>query len=220
LEIWTILIPILAADVVNPVLFAFMVYAAGSSRPVLYSTAILAGHTLAYFLGGIGLGLGLEKIIIRLENPMPFDYIISLVLGLGLLYVAFKSRTDQGKKPAEDTPALTLSSAFATGAVINFVGIPFALPYFAVIDQLLKSDFSTQKILMVLLGYNLLYALPFVLVPVLVATLGDKSQPLLNKINAWLERVSSVLMPLLLGLVGLFLIADAILFFSRGEGIY
>ncbi len=35
MEIWAILLPILLTDVMNPVLFAFLVYAAGTDRPVV-----------------------------------------------------------------------------------------------------------------------------------------------------------------------------------------
>ena len=40
MENWGMLLPILLSDVINPVLFAFMVYAAGCSRPVLSSGAM------------------------------------------------------------------------------------------------------------------------------------------------------------------------------------
>ena len=56
------LLPFLIADVVNPVLFALMVYAAGTNRPVLSSSMVLLGHTLAYFCVGIIVFSGLEKI--------------------------------------------------------------------------------------------------------------------------------------------------------------
>jgi len=37
---------------------------------------------------------------------------------------------------------LTPVKAFGLGAVINFVGIPFALPYFAALNQILKADLT------------------------------------------------------------------------------
>lgn len=49
IEIWTYLGPILLADLLNPVLFAFLVYAAGTNLAVINSGAVLIGHTLAYF---------------------------------------------------------------------------------------------------------------------------------------------------------------------------
>jgi hypothetical protein len=41
LDLWAVLIPILLADIVNPVLFAFMVYAVGTDRPLGNSIAAL-----------------------------------------------------------------------------------------------------------------------------------------------------------------------------------
>ena len=77
-----------AVDVVNPVLFAFMVYAADTQRPVVTSSAVLLGHTAAYFGAGIVIALGLEKITHYLANPSSIDYLIALIVGLLLLWVA------------------------------------------------------------------------------------------------------------------------------------
>jgi len=37
---------------------------------------------------------------------------------------------------------LTPLTAFGFGAVINLIGLPFALPYFAALDQILKADLT------------------------------------------------------------------------------
>ena len=60
-EIWPSLVPILLTDIVNPVLFAFMVYAVSTDRPIANSSALLLGHTVAYFVVGIVLATGLEQ---------------------------------------------------------------------------------------------------------------------------------------------------------------
>jgi hypothetical protein len=76
MEVWTVLFPILLTDIVNPVLFAFMVYAAGTGRPVLLSSSMLLGHTAAYFSAGIVLALFMESIATRLANPRMIDFVI------------------------------------------------------------------------------------------------------------------------------------------------
>jgi len=220
MENWGMLLPILLSDVINPVLFAFMVYAAGSSRPVLSSSAMLLGHTLAYFIGGIILALGLEGISTRLANPHSIDFVIEVVLGAVLLWLALRTRKDAGKRPEEETPEFSSWDAFKFGALVNIIGIPFAVPYFAAIDQFLKSDLNTGGVLLALLVYNFVYALPFLLVPILSAVMGEKSKPLLAKVNAVMERISGFLMPLMLGLVGLALMADAITYFLRGKSLF
>ncbi len=219
-DLWLTLGPILLSDVVNPVLFAYLVYAAGTRRPVANSSAALLGHTLAYLGAGVILALGLEKISARLANPEPFDFVIELVLGLVLVWLAVASRKPREKSSQAPTAELTWMTAFGYGAVINFVGIPFAVPYFAAIDQMLKANLSVSHTLGVLAMYNIAYALPFLIVPALVLALGDRSRPVLARINDFLDRVSSFLLPILLALVGLALLADAVTFFARGESLF
>lgn len=219
-DLWLTLGPILLSDVVNPVLFAYLVYAAGTRRPVANSSAALLGHTAAYMGAGIILALGLEKISARLANPKPFDFVIELVLGLALIWLAIASRKPREKSPQAPTTELTWMKAFGFGAVINFVGIPFAVPYFAAIDQMLKANLSVTHTLGLLAVYNIAYALPFIIVPVLVLVLGERSRPVLARINDILDRISSFLLPVLLALVGLALLADAVTFFARGESLF
>lgn len=220
MEIWYILFPILLTDIINPVLFAFMVFAAASERPVLASSSMLLGHTLAYFSVGVILALFMESITDYIANPRRIDFIIELILGVILLWVAFGARKNTGKRPEEATAEFSVIGAFGFGAVVNFIGIPFAVPYFAAIDQILKTDTPATQAVLLLLSYNLAFALPFTLVPVLSAVMGDRARSILMKINQGLDKVSGVLMPLLLGLVGLALLADAITYFVRGSSLF
>ena len=220
MENWGLLLPILLSDVLNPVLFTFMVFAAGSRRPVIASAAMLLGHTTAYFVGGIVLAIGLERISERLANPKTFDFVIELIIAVLLLWLVLRTRKDTGKRPDEQTLDFTPWTAFAYGAVVNIIGIPFAVPYFAAIGQFLKSDLNSGGMLLALLLYNLAYALPFLMIPVLAAVMGERSKPILARINNFMERVSEYLMPVLLGIVGLALLADAIWYFASGEPLF
>ena len=219
-EVWKTLIPILLADLINPVLFASMVYAAGTERPVVNSTAMLLGHTVAYLAVGIVLSFGLEAASYRLANPKRIDFYIEIIIGVILLWVAFRSRSVQNKDPEERTSSLSPVSAFGFGMVVNFIGIPFAVPYFAALSQILKTDPSFLQAFFMLLAYNVLYALPFAIVPSLVAVMGRRAQPVLQKINTVLDRGSAFLMPIILALVGLALIADAIKYFWTGSSLF
>jgi cytochrome c biogenesis protein CcdA len=220
MELWSVLLPILLTDVVNPVLFAFLVYAAGTDRPVAFSSSMLLGHTTAYFLVGIVLALFMEKIAAYLANPHTIDFVLQLLIAMVLLWLALKTRKDTGRRPEEAQPRLTVVSAFGFGAVVNFIGIPFAVPYFAAIDQVLKADLSVLQSVLMLLSYNLAFALPFAMVPLLSAAMGEKARPILARINALLDRVSNVLMPLMLGLLGIVLLADAIKYFVSGTALF
>ena len=218
-DLFAVLVPILLVDVLNPVLFAMLVFAAGSGHPVGNSSAILAGHTLAYFVAGVAIAHGMEQISDRLANPQRIDFVISGLVGAGLLLMVLPTKKQGAPKATEPEWELTPAKCLGLGAVINFVGIPFALPYFAVVDQVLKADLSTTGSLAVLAIYNLGYALPFIVVPVMIAVSGERAKPLLEKINSFIGKASDLLMPWLFAALGAVLVADAVAYFYRGAGL-
>lgn len=216
----SILFPILLSDVLNPVLFTFMIYAVSSRRPVVTSSAMLLGHTTAYLTCGIVLAYSIEALSTRLANPQTIDFVFEFVVACALLWLVFRTRKDKGKRPDEKTPDFTVGKAFAFGAVVNLVGIPFAVPYFAAIDQLLKSGLDTTGVVTGLVVYNVAYALPFALIPVLTAIMGDRSKPILARINGYMEKASDVIMPVLLLAIGLALLVDSVWYFTQGESFF
>ena len=84
------LFPILLSDVLNPVLFTFMLYAVGSNRPVATSSAMLSGHTAAYITSGVVLAYTLEKLSTRLANPQTIDFVIEFVIAIALIWYMLK----------------------------------------------------------------------------------------------------------------------------------
>lgn len=214
------LFPLLLVDVINPVLFALLIVAVGTDRPVVNSSAFLAGHTAAYFLAGIVIALGLEKITARLSNPKPVDFAIELALGLLCLWAALGAKDGKASEERNPDGDLTPIRCFGYGAIVNFIGVPFALPYLAAIDQILKANLTAEASLTALAAYNISYALPFALVPVLVAVTGDGCKPVLERINNVLVTVADKLMPFLLLLLGTALVADAIAFLTTGTSLW
>ncbi len=214
------LIPILVVDVLNPMLFALMVVAVSTNRPIVNSSAFLAGHTGAYFVSGIVIALGLNQITDRFSHPLPIDFVIELSIGLLLLWAALASRN--GKASENKTPErkLTPMYCFGYGAIINFIGVPFALPYFAAVDQILKANLSVELSITAIAFYNLAYALPFLLVVILVAVTGESSKPILDKISKLLVGLVDRFMPVILFLLGIALTADALAFLISGEALW
>jgi len=219
-DLWLVLFPLLLTDIANPVLFALLVYLAGGSHGVRLSMAALAGHTAAYFASGVVLALAWDQLTAFIANPGPISYGIGLLLGGLLLWVAWLSRGDGSTPESAEEPPASVGSAFVTGAIINFIGVPFALPYFAVIDQILKSDPGVGQSLLLLGAYNLAYMTPFLIVPLLTIVMGESAQALLQRINRKVESVAGILLPLILGIVGMALVIDAVLFFTTGKGLY
>jgi cytochrome c biogenesis protein CcdA len=219
-----ILTPILLTDAANPVLLAVVVFALGSKRPLLNANAVLFGWFILYFIAGIFLALGLESISEFLANPRPIDFYIETVVGVLLIWLAFRcfKKEDPRKKEKDygDANALKTSSAFLLGASINLISLPFAIPYFAALDQILKSDLDWLAAVMTLLVYNLLYVLPFFILIIIRLIYKEKSDRLFTTINEKMEKVGNIILPLLLILIGGALLTDAIKYFVTGVPLF
>ena len=77
---------------------------------------------------------------------------------------------------------------------------PFALPYFAFLSQL--DRLAPEQTLVALAAYNTAYALPFLAVPLSVALSGSTVLSALGRVGAVVDRLSRLVPPVLLGLVG------------------
>ena len=217
-------IPILVSDVLNPVLLAGVIFGLGSRRPFLNSTLLLLGWFVTYFAAGILLALGLDAIIDFFKTPRPIDFVIETVLGLLLIglgvYVVRSGQRHKKGREFDDADTLSAGTSFWIGASINLIGMPFAIPYFAFLGQILKADLDWMGALMVLLIYNLLYVLPFSLLIFIRLINREESDVLFKSISDAMEWLSAILMPILLFLVGGALLADAFVFFSTGNPLF
>jgi len=224
IELIIVLIPLLITDVVNPVLLTGVIYSLGSRKPYLNASSVLFGWFLIYFLAGIGIAIGFDALVDLLDNPKPIHFIIQIVVSILLFFFAaklIKSDGNKDKRPEfDESKKLTLFGAFWIGASINLIGLPFAIPYFAVMDQIIKSDLNVVKAVTVLVIYNLLYILPFVVLMIIRKIFGKKGDNILNKINEWMDRISAFLMPLLLIGIGLALLVDAGYYFFSGNPLF
>ncbi len=215
-DLLPVIVPILLVDVLNPVLLAAMIYVAGTANGVMNSAAMLLGHTLAYLLVGIVIALGIDAIAARFAEPKPVDFLFEALVGLGCLYAAWASRGGGASEERQPEGELGPVRCLLFGGVINLLGAPFAVPYIAVVSQILDADLGSGTSLAVLLAYNIAYALPFLLVPIAVARLGDAARPMLDRINDWMTRAADLVMPWMLLLLGLFLLVDAGMYFFTG----
>ncbi len=217
-------IPILVSDVLNPVLLAGVIFGLGSRRPFLNSTLLLLGWFVTYFAAGILLALGLDATIDFFKTPRPIDFVIETVLGLLLIglgvYVVRSGQRHKKGREFDDADTLSAGTSFWIGASINLIGMPFAIPYFAFLGQILKADLDWMGALMVLLIYNLLYVLPFSLLIFIRLIYREESDVLFKSISDAMEWLSAILMPILLFLVGGALLADAFVFFSTGNPLF
>jgi cytochrome c biogenesis protein CcdA len=211
-----LLLVTVATDALNPVLLAAVIYALGSRHPYASAVALLTGYAVSYFAAGIALALGFEAIFDYLRTPRPIDFLISSALGVVLLAFAwrtFRSGSPPRRREPRKPPVLGLGRSLLLGVQVNLLGLSFALPYFAAIDQILKADLDAVGALAVLALYNALYVAPFGVLVALRALLGERGDRLLARTNESVDRASAVVMPLLLGGLGALLVADGASYF-------
>lgn len=211
-----ILLPFLLADIINPVLLAGVVYTLGSSRPIIYTTGMLASFFLCYFLSGLLIAVGLEAVTDFFHLHGPFDYELEFLLALLFFYAAYsqyKSKDEEVNTDWQKKSGLSLSQAVLLGFTINIIGIPFAVPYLGWIDQLLIADLSYPSILAYMILYNLLYILPFALLMILHLIYHEKSHKILVSINTGFDHFASKYLPFIYLTLGLILLEDCVSYF-------
>lgn len=220
IELWTVLAPILLADVLNPVLLAATVYSLGTADPVRNAFLLILGHALSYLVAGIVFAIGLEYLLSFLQDPGAVEFTIQLAISALLIYFGVLGLLSKAQAPAREFDKgkpFGAGAAFALGATVNFIGLPFAVPYVLVLDQMLKADLSWPASLGVLLAYNILYATPFAALVLLARAGGRESEEFLARLNLWIDRISAVVLPIILLALGLILAADAIWYFWKDE---
>lgn len=221
LELLPVLTPIVLVDIINPVLLAAVIYALGSKRPILYSKMILFGWLVVYFGSGVIIAIGLESIMQFLQNPRPIDFYIEAIIAVLLLWFGIKllrpSKETKTKKEFGDGNSLNMISAFGIGATINLIGLPFAIPYFAALDQILKANMDWIDSLGVLALYNVIYVAPFGILILIKILFGKAGENILQKINNLMEKAGKVLLPVMMILLAAALLIDAILYFGTGK---
>lgn len=215
-ELLVILSFILLTDMVNPVLFAGVVYGLGSSHPIRNTLVLLLSHFTTYFLAGVLIAEGLEFLIYWQHLPQGADYVLEFFVAILLLYIAYRQYRAGEQHPEEKLkkdPLMTVREAWWVGVHICLIGLPIAVPYLAAIDQILKANLSYTTILLVLLLYNVLYILPFAAMIGLRWIYHKETNALLQKINRGFQHLADRYIPILFLILALLLLEDCISFF-------
>lgn len=224
IQLISIFIPIAFTDVMNPVLLAAVVFTLGSKKPIVNSILLLLAYFLTYFIAGIILAIALDKIISFLQNPRPVDFIIEAIIGIFILILGIRSlrppRPKRKEPQHKEVDTFGSWAAILLGVQVNILGLPFALPYFAAIDQILKADLSVGLSVISLVIYNVFYIFPFFALVLIRIVLREKSDLIFQKINERMERISNFLVPILLLALGSALIADSIYYFINGQPLF
>jgi cytochrome c biogenesis protein CcdA len=212
--LYWIFIPIALVDSLSVIplcLIPLSVILAGP-RPLLSALLLILGIFVVYFPAGVLITLGLdhlsESLMRFIKHPTNLELSLQIVLGLILIGLAYKSVGHRGEK--KELRSITPFGAFSFGALFTLFGLWGAFPYFAAIDQLLRTNPTVWQTAGFLLWYNTIFVLPLLILVGIGFFFQEECKPLFTKLHklfdTWGERITVVLFMV----IGAILVADGI----------
>jgi cytochrome c biogenesis protein CcdA len=186
-----------------------------SARPLVavYLVAVL----VTYFAIGLALtlGLGLTPQAVIESDPA---YLAQGVLGAGMLAYAVLAPNRRGGPGAVEHRRLPTASrplaVFALGMAVTILELPTALPYLGAIGAITRADLAVAAWLPLLVIYNLIFVLPPLVLLAGHVALDERAGTMLERLRRRLGAVAREGLLWLLGLVGFFLLVDALRHFQ------
>ncbi len=228
IELLSILVPIALIDSTSMVSLGILPLVNMLAGPRSYETAwsFILGLFVSYLVMGLAFMFGLSSVFeplnewleYRWHNPEPADFGLELLLGLVMVVaggrIAERRREQQEKKSTRS--GMGPAAAFGLGFMINVVGFPGALPFFAAADQILRADMVGLDIVLVVAFYVAVFVLPLVLLVALQRLLGARGTALMNRIKGFMDIWGRRAFVVLLVGLGALMVVDAGLYFLRG----
>lgn len=228
-ELLTAILPIALVDStsITPIALVPLATLLAGRRAYTTSFAFLAGLYVSYFAFAVATVFGLSPVFDRLNawtahrwhHPEPVDFLFELVIGVVLVVVAL--RTARGRPPRgsarEVQTGATPAAAFGFAFMLNVVGFPGAVPWFAALDQILRCDPTTSQAVVAITAYVTVFVLPLTAVVLLKAVLGDRGDAFLAAVKRFFDIWGRRALVVVFLLLGLLMTVDAGLYVLRGS---
>ncbi len=228
LELLTVLTPIALIDStsITPLGLVPLATILAGRRPFGAAFAFLAGLYVSYLIMCLLFLFGLSAALLRLntwlsyrwDNPEPADFAVQVLVGLVMLVfgirIAEKRKSKIGGR--EYQSGISPASAFGFGFLLNVVGFPGALPYFAAADRIAQADPPTSDAVFAVVYYVTIFVLPLTALVLLRALLGQRMDAVMQSIQNFFDTWGKRLIMALLVLLGLVLVVDGVAYFLGG----
>lgn len=206
------LIPLALIDSLNPSALVVALWLLSQPRAAPRLLAYVGGILIAYFGLGLAMMLGFsaarDALAAALDHPVAI--VVQALLGAGLLGYALFAPSTAHQAHAPPTPASDRPWAFVLlGITVTAVELVTALPYFAAIGLMVAADLSWMQWLPLLVGYNLVFVAPPLLLLALHAALGHRTDERFARWRERLQRGARETALWIFGLVGVGLLGDA-----------
>jgi hypothetical protein len=214
MELLPAIVGLAVVDSINPsaLLATILLLLRGRrARPLVavYLIAVLATYLAIGVVLTLGLGLT-PQAVLRSDAT----YLVQGGLGAAMLaYAVLAPGRGRQHDPVEHPrlPTATRPAAvFVLGMVVTLLELPTALPYLGAVGALTRADLAPGDWLPLLVLYNVIFVLPPLLLLAGHVVLGDRAEAVLGDLRDRLGRATREGFLWLLGLVGFFLLADAL----------
>jgi cytochrome c biogenesis protein CcdA len=195
-----------------------MIVLLSSQRPVLSSASFIVGTFFTYFVMSVLVFMGLDSLLDAagtwfagwMENPRTVCLYVQVAIGAVMLLAA-AVMMQPGRRPPERKPeSVSPAGVFVFAALLVVVGLPGAIPLFAAVDLLIRSEASDSIAVWALLYYNVIFILPLVAMVAIRIALGERSNRIFEAIARFLSNWGKRIVIVVLLLLGMALIADGV----------
>ena len=201
-------------DSINPSALAMTLYlvttGARAGRVLTYVATVF----VTYFSIGLGLMLGLTALLSAFQGVFESTavYIVQAVIGGVMLIYSFspnkREQTAEVKTKAPRSQGFV--AMFLLGVTITVAEFPTAFPYLGAIGILNSLELPFSGWLPLLLGYNLIFIAPPLLLFGAYRLLGSRYQRWFERYEKRLKYEARETMLWTVGIVGFLLLADAL----------
>lgn len=200
------------ASIFWPLLFAIVVVALRTARPIPVLTAFLVGGLATTITVGVAIVFTLEGSSFASGSRPPADPILSITAGVLALVAAYVARSHARRprapkegKAARRTERMVASArlAFLAGIVLNIA--PGVFPFVALKNVAELSAPAPTKVLLVAVFYVIMFA--SVEIPILGAAVAPaRTTAVMQSFNDWLDDNGRRLAVWVLAVIGVYLV--------------
>jgi cytochrome c biogenesis protein CcdA len=214
MELLPAIVGLAVVDSVNPsaLLATIVLLLRGRrARPLVavYLVAVLATYLAIGVVLTLGLGLTPQALL-----HSDAAYLVQGLLGAAMLAYALLAPDRQRRRspvqPSSLPTATRPLAVFALGMAVTIVELPTALPYLGAVGIITRGGLGIAEWLPLLVLYNLIFVLPPLLLLAGHLALGQRAELVLGRLRDRVGRTAREGFLWLLGLVGFYLLADAL----------
>jgi cytochrome c biogenesis protein CcdA len=212
------------ADSLNPSLIVAAVYLALGPDPVQRTLAFSLAAFAVTLAGGVVVAVGLGDLILsllpKLSRTLKYELMtalgVTIVLGGAVIWWRRESLAESEPPSRRKEAETGGGSAVLLGAGIAGVELLTAFPYFAAIALVVGSSASGGSKALLLVLYNVIYALPLFAIVIVRAALGRRAGEVLGPVGDWIAMRWPIVVAPLAGAAGMALTTYGIAQLTNG----